>query len=50
MIEIETSLLVNQPIEKVFQFVTTPENDAKRAAHQAARVDVVLESSGHGGD
>jgi uncharacterized protein YndB with AHSA1/START domain len=29
MIEVETSVLVNQPIEKVFKFVTTPENDAK---------------------
>ena len=29
MVEVETSVLVNQPIEKVFEFVTTPENDAQ---------------------
>jgi uncharacterized protein YndB with AHSA1/START domain len=29
MIEVETSVLINQPIEKVFEFVTTPENDAQ---------------------
>jgi uncharacterized protein YndB with AHSA1/START domain len=29
MIEVETSVVVNQPIEKVFKFVTTPENDAQ---------------------
>ncbi len=29
MIEVETSVLVNQSIEKVFEFVTTPENDAQ---------------------
>ena len=27
MVTVETSVLVNQPIEKVFEFVTTPEND-----------------------
>lgn len=29
MVEVETSVLVNQPIAKVFAFVTTPENDAQ---------------------
>ena len=29
MIEVNSSVLVNQPIEKVFEFVTTPENDAQ---------------------
>ena len=29
MVKVETSVVVNQPIEKVFEFVTTPENDAK---------------------
>jgi uncharacterized protein YndB with AHSA1/START domain len=29
MIEVNTSVLINQPIDKVFEFVTTPENDAK---------------------
>lgn len=29
MVKIETSVLVNQPIEKVFDFVTTPENDSQ---------------------
>lgn len=29
MVEVETSVLVNQPIQKVFDFVTTPENDAQ---------------------
>ena len=29
MIKVETSVVVNQPIEKVFAFVTKPENDAK---------------------
>ena len=29
MIKVEASVVVNQPIEKVFEFVTTPENDAK---------------------
>ena len=29
MVEVETSVVVNQPIEKVFEFVTTPENDAQ---------------------
>jgi uncharacterized protein YndB with AHSA1/START domain len=29
MVEVETSVLINQPIEKVFEFVTTPENDAQ---------------------
>lgn len=29
MVKVETSVLVNQPIEKVFKFVTTPENDAQ---------------------
>lgn len=29
MIEVESSVLINQPIEKVFEFVTTPENDAQ---------------------
>ena len=29
MVEIETSVLIHQPIEKVFEFVTTPENDAQ---------------------
>ena len=29
MVEVETSVLVNRPIEKVFEFVTTPENDAQ---------------------
>jgi carbon monoxide dehydrogenase subunit G len=27
MVTIETSVLVNQPIDKVFEYVTTPEND-----------------------
>lgn len=27
MIKVETSVLINQPVEKVFEFVTTPEND-----------------------
>lgn len=29
MIKVESSVLIDQPIEKVFEFVTTPENDAK---------------------
>lgn len=29
MIEVNSSVLINQPIEKVFEFVTTPENDAQ---------------------
>ena len=29
MIEVESSVLINQPIEKVFEFVTTPENDSQ---------------------
>ncbi len=29
MIKVEKSVVVNQPIEKVFEFVTKPENDAK---------------------
>lgn len=29
MIEVTTSVLINQPIDRVFKFVTTPENDAK---------------------
>lgn len=29
MIKVDTSVLVNQPIGKVFEFVTTPENDAQ---------------------
>jgi uncharacterized protein YndB with AHSA1/START domain len=29
MIEVKTSVVVNQPIQKVFEFVTTPENDIK---------------------
>lgn len=29
MVKVETSVLVNQPIEKVFEFVTTPENDSQ---------------------
>ena len=29
MVKIETSVLVNQPIDKVFKFVTTPENDSQ---------------------
>jgi carbon monoxide dehydrogenase subunit G len=29
MVKVETSVLINQPIEKVFKFVTTPENDAQ---------------------
>lgn len=29
MVNVETSVLINQPIEKVFEFVTTPENDAQ---------------------
>ena len=29
MISVETSIEINQPIEKVFEFVTTPENDAQ---------------------
>lgn len=29
MVKVETSVLVNQPIEKVFKFVTAPENDAQ---------------------
>ena len=29
MINVETNVLVNQPIEKVFEFVTTPENDSQ---------------------
>jgi uncharacterized protein YndB with AHSA1/START domain len=28
MIEVTTSVLINQPIDKVFEFVTKPENDA----------------------
>ena len=28
MIEVESSVLIDQPIDKVFEFVTTPENDA----------------------
>lgn len=27
MIKVETSVLINHPVEKVFEFVTTPEND-----------------------
>jgi uncharacterized protein YndB with AHSA1/START domain len=29
MIEIEKSVVIDQPIQQVFEFVTTPENDAK---------------------
>jgi uncharacterized protein YndB with AHSA1/START domain len=29
MVKVDTSVLINQPIEKVFEFVTTPENDAQ---------------------
>jgi carbon monoxide dehydrogenase subunit G len=29
MIEVESSVLVDQPIEKAFEFVTKPENDAQ---------------------
>ena len=29
MIKVETSVLINQPIDKVYEFVTTPENDAQ---------------------
>ena len=29
MVKVETSVLVNQPMDKVFEFVTTPENDAQ---------------------
>jgi uncharacterized protein YndB with AHSA1/START domain len=29
MVNVETNVLVNQPIEKVFEFVTTPENDSQ---------------------
>ena len=29
MVKVDTSVLINQPIEKVFDFVTTPENDAQ---------------------
>ena len=29
MIKIETSVVINRPIEKVFEFVTTPENDVQ---------------------
>jgi uncharacterized protein YndB with AHSA1/START domain len=29
MIEVEASVVIDQPIEKVFAFVTKPENDAK---------------------
>ena len=29
MVTVESSVLINQPIEKVFEFVTTPENDAQ---------------------
>ena len=29
MVKVETSVLVDKPIEKVFEFVTTPENDAQ---------------------
>ena len=29
MVKVETSVVINQPIEKVFEFVTKPENDAK---------------------
>ena len=29
MIEVETSVVVNQPIEKVFEYVIKPENDAQ---------------------
>jgi uncharacterized protein YndB with AHSA1/START domain len=29
MVKVETSVLVNQPIEKVFKYVTAPENDAQ---------------------
>ncbi len=29
MINIETSVVIKQPIEKVFEFVTTPENDVQ---------------------
>lgn len=29
MISVNSSVLVNQPIEKVYKFVTTPENDAQ---------------------
>ena len=29
MIEVATSVLIDKPIDKVFEFVTTPENDAQ---------------------
>jgi carbon monoxide dehydrogenase subunit G len=29
MIKVNTNVLVNQPIDQVFEFVTTPENDAQ---------------------
>ncbi len=29
MVKVESSVLINQPIDKVFEFVTTPENDAQ---------------------
>ena len=29
MVKVESSVLVDQPIQKVFEFVTTPENDAQ---------------------
>jgi uncharacterized protein YndB with AHSA1/START domain len=29
MVKVETGVVINQPIEKVFEFVTTPEDDTK---------------------
>jgi uncharacterized protein YndB with AHSA1/START domain len=29
MVKVDTSVLIDKPIEQVFEFVTTPENDAK---------------------
>ncbi|HZY47176.1 MAG TPA: SRPBCC family protein [Candidatus Bathyarchaeia archaeon] len=52
MINVETSVLIDQPIEKVFEFVTTPENDeqwligvkAKKTSTEPTKVGATSET------
>lgn len=48
MVKVETSVLVDQPIEKVFEYVTTPENDEHWEIGVTSRDHTPGESAGVG--
>ena len=50
MVTVETSVLVNQPVDKVFEYVTTPENDHEWYIGVESRDHTPGEPAGVGAD